>query len=146
MMFKEVIAIVWLAVLSICDIKRKSVPLWLVWAGMIFAAAVSLHGGIRGEINMLQLCKSLIPGTVLLILAGATGKAGCGDGIIVMALGLAAGYETCLFTLFGGLILIALFSGGLLIIKKANRNTKIPFVPFLTAGWLLTVCGKRGVL
>lgn len=145
-MWKEVITILWLAVLSVCDIKRKRVPLWLLWAGMIFAAAISLYGGIKGEINILQLCKSLIPGTVLLILAGATEKAGYGDGIIVMVLGLVAGYEICLYTLVAGLVFIALFSGGLLIAKKAKRNTKIPFVPFLTAGWLLTLCGKWGVL
>lgn len=145
-MWKEVITIIWLAVLSICDIRRKRVPLGLLLAGAMFAAAVSLYGGIKGEINIFQLCKSLIPGTVLLILAGATGKAGCGDGIIVMALGLVEGYELCLFTFFGGLVLAALFSGVLLIIKKAKRNTKIPFVPFLTAGWLFAVCGKWGVL
>lgn len=145
-MWKEVITILWMAVLSICDIKRKRVPLWLLGTGTIFAAAVSLYGGIKGEINILQLCKSLIPGAALLILAWATGKAGCADGVVVMALGLADGYEICLFTLFSGLILIALFSGGLLIARKAKRNTKIPFVPFLTAGWLLTLCGKWGVL
>lgn len=145
-MWKEVIVLVWLTALGVCDAREKSVPLWLLWTGTALAGAAGLYGWRKGESDAMQLCRALVPGTALLILAWATGKAGWGDGVAVMALGLAGGYESCLTALFGGLILTALFSGGLLLTRKAGRNTKIPFVPFLTAGWLLVVCGKWGVL
>lgn len=145
-MWREAITIVWLAALSICDTRRKRVPVWLLCAGAVLAVGFFLCSLSEGETNILKLCRAFVPGAVFLVIAAATGKAGTADGIILIIMGVLEGYEGCLTACLGGLILISLFSAGLLMTKRVKRNTKIPFVPFLTAGWLIAACGKWSVL
>ena len=101
-----------------------------------------IYRGIIGDGSLWELLKALLPGILLLVIAKATEKAGTADGIILMILGGLEGYINCLYISLGGLTLAALTAGMLLIFKKVKRNTKIPFVPFLTMGWVLTICGS----
>lgn len=144
-MWRELMTAVWLTVMSVCDIKRKRVPILLLCAGAVFAGVVLVYRGATGEADVPGICKALLPGVLLLILAKATGKAGCADGIILIVLGLLEGCQSCLYICLGGLISAALVSGTLLMLRKVRRDTKIPFVPFLTVGWVIALCGKRGV-
>jgi len=76
---------------------------------------------------------SVIPGLFLVALSFITeGKVGMGDGIVTAMLGPALGLEKSIYVLMGALILNSLLSGILLLFKKAGKNTRIPFVPFLT--------------
>ncbi len=144
-MWRELITAVWLTVMSVCDIKRKRVPILLLCAGAVLAGVVLVYRGTGGEADVPGICKALLPGVVFLILAKATEKAGCADGIILIVLGLVEGYQSCLYICLGGLISAALISGTLLMLRKVKRNTKIPFVPFLAAGWVIALCERRGV-
>lgn len=144
-MWKEAVTAVWLTVLSMQDIKSKNVPVWMLWIGTVGATGAVLWECVSGTINIMGLCKAIIPGVLLTVIAAATGKAGCADGIILMVLGLLTGYEGGLIAALCGLLLIALFSGSLLMFKRVKRDTRIPFVPFLTIGWLMAVCEKGGI-
>ena len=134
---------VWLTAMSVCDIRKKSVPVWLFWVGAAMAGAMFLWESREEGLQIWSLVKALLPGAMLL-LAAAAGKAGCADGLILMALGIAEGYPRSLFVCMIGLALAALMSGILLLAKKVRRTTKIPFVPFLEAGWLMAVWGGWG--
>lgn len=141
-MWKEVLTAVWLVPMSIMDTRSKSVPAWMLWIGTASAAGVLLYEGISGRLNGWQACRALMPGLILLAVAYATGKAGLADGVILMLLGIFMGYEGCVAASLGGLFLIALCSGVLLMMRRVKRDTRIPFVPFLAAAWLIVVCGR----
>lgn len=116
----------------------------MLWIGAVAAAGVLLYEGINGGLNGWKECRALLPGAVLLVVAYGTGKAGPADGVILMLLGVFMGYEDCAAASLGGLFLIALFSVVLLTLRRAKKDTRIPFVPFLALGWLIVVCGKWG--
>ena len=120
--------------LSFCDIKTHKIPVCGMAAVFIFSA-VNILCFDTAHFSWTGLCLSLIPGGVLIMLSLITeGKIGVGDGILVTALGLGLGLERCMLVLTGALILNSVFCGVLLALKKAGRNTRIPFVPFITIG------------
>lgn len=145
-MWKESLVFVWLLALSVWDIREKRVPVWLLWIGGMVATGSLLCRQLQGGMDWLRAGRALMPGILLLLLALGTGKAGSADGVILMVLGILEGFESCLTICFGSLALSAVISGVLLAIKKVRRSTKIPFIPFMAAGWLLAVTGRCGIL
>lgn len=143
-MWKEVLTAAWLVPMSVMDTRSRSVPVWMLWIGLAGATGALLYEGISGSLDGGQICKALLPGLILLAVAHITGKAGRADGVILMLAGILMGYENCVVAAMGGLFLIALFSAVLLMLRRAGKNTRIPFVPFLAAGWLIAVWGRWG--
>lgn len=119
------------------DIKNKNIPIALfLLAGIVSLADLIIHG-ILGSFTGIFLSRisGVIPGTLLLILSRLTlEKIGQGDGILLTILGLFIGFYSILVILCIGLFLQSLLACFLLIIKKADKQTKIPFVPFLLVG------------
>lgn len=144
MMIKMIGLAVWMTTLSVCDVRKKSVPLWLLWVGAGMAAAVILHEIIEGQLQIISMIKAILPGAALLFLAAGTGKAGCADGLILIVLGIVEGHPGSLIVCMISLTLTAAVSGILLMAKRVKRSTKIPFVPFLEAGWIIGSFGKWG--
>ncbi len=52
-------------------------------------------------------------------------------------MGICAGGKVCLAVFMLSLLLISLFSGILLALRRVGRNTRLPYLPFLCAAWLL---------
>ena len=76
-----------------------------------------------------------VPGIIIYIVAFLTKeKIGKGDALSLIFIGMAAGIERVLSALFVSLSITALLSGVLLILKKVKRDTKLPFLPFLSIG------------
>ena len=144
-MLRDLITAIWLSIMSVCDIKKKRVPILLLCAGAVLAGGVFMYRVIGGEGDIPGLGKALLPGILFLILAKTTEKAGSADGMILMMLGLLEGYRSCLYICLSSLILSALFCGILLMLRRVKRNTKIPFVPFIMLGWVTILLGKWGV-
>ena len=130
---------------SVWDMRERRIPLWL--PGIVGAAALclTLWQMARGETGWLALTVSLLPGAGLLLLSwGTRERIGRGDGLVVLAAGLCLGAAECVAALAAGLLLAAAGAAFLLVLKKANRQTRLPFLPFLTVGtgavlWLANV-------
>lgn len=135
---------------SIQDMKKKTLCNWGLLLG---AGVVLLLLGVdclcSGMIADLLLSESgvpwkrllgLLPGIGVLglsvVLHGGIGK---GDGYLLCISGMALGIEQNTVLFFYGLFLAGVTSAVLLVFKRVKRNTKLPFVPFLFAGFLLTV-------
>lgn len=133
-MWITALTMIWLLGTSIMDIRKCNVPVWaLVPGGLLTGIALVCQQTATGD--MLQ---GMLPGIFLLATAFATKKAGYGDGIVMLFLGILSGGRSLL--IFGiSLSLAAVVSLVLLVLRKAGKNTRIPFLPFLTAAWLITV-------
>ena len=140
-------SIVFLILASIPDIKWKVIPKNLIltggFLGFLYQLSVSLFGEDHFHILrfMINTVDGLLPGFGLLLLAFATKKGiGIGDGLMLMVLGLFEGGALAWKVLLWGLFLQSIFAIILLVLRKAGRNTKIPFIPFLLAGRVVISC------
>lgn len=64
------------------------------------------------------------------------GEIGIGDGILVLALGMALEWERLVVSLMLGLLACAIVSGILMFVLHKGRKTRIPFAPFLFLGYI----------
>lgn len=132
--------IILLIVGSFFDIRWKRIPTALLVAGGAWAVVCMilqiLQEGAGGALGAALI--SVFPGAALLLLSLVTEKKiGSGDGLILILLGLFEGVECAVPVFCLGLFLQSLLAVGLLILKKADKQTCIPFLPFLLASRLL---------
>lgn len=136
-MWQSIIMIMYLTVLSASDIKEKRVPAWLLVIGAIYAGGIALYWSITGFKTWQMMILGIVPGLALTILSWLTGKAGYADGIILMIIGVLNGYRVGVFVLGMGLFLACVVSVVLLLFHKVQRHTKIPYIPYMEAAFLL---------
>lgn len=124
---------------SLRDLSERKVPfLYLVLAGILSVSQVIiklLSGGGPGV--MITAALGILPGLAFCVIGWFSKKAGMADGIILGILGLSENYVCGIFVLCTGSILLSFLSITLLIAKKVNRRTQMPFVPFLEGGYIL---------
>lgn len=135
------IAMMCMAVLTAADIKEKKIPvLYVLLFGMMACAYRIAAGG-----EWMSVLYASIPGIFLLMVSFCTKESiGYGDGWSVLALGLFVGAEGCLAAVGIGLLLSALVSLVLLMLRKVNGKSRLPFLPFLTiglGGWMIVQKG-----
>ena len=140
---------VWLLWMSVLDCNNRYVPKWLFWSGavvgvlwhtidLIWKSAGSLD---VGEVALVWLL-GMLPGIALLMVAWLTKAVGLGDGMVLMSLGIVVGVQRAVLILGVALFLAALCSVGLLLVKRVGLSFRLPFLPFLTIGWLLVGIGE----
>lgn len=127
----------WLLAASTLDIRSRRVPVWMLVLAGAFAGLTVVHRCGFTLAEWVEMVKGCVPGAILLILAAVTGKAGAADGIVLSFLGICMGGKVCLAVFMLSLLLISIFSGVLLVLRRVGRNTRLPYLPFLSAAWLL---------
>lgn len=144
----KVIWTIWLLWMSVLDCKTRYVPRWLFWSGS--AVGLLLHtADLMGksahtlEVGKLAVAWLLgvLPGIFLLLVAWLTKAVGVGDGMVLMSIGIVVGVQKAVLIFGVALFLAALCSVGLLLGKKMGLRSRLPFLPFLTIGWLLIGIG-----
>ena len=136
--------------LSVCDIRIRKLPVVLLWTGMALAiirpVLVFLLCGPSSEQQRLFTVALLgaLPGIAMTALSFISDKVGRGDGIVLIIVGM---FENCSFVTFASCVAclaLALFSGILLAMHRVGRNSRMPFVPFLTGAYIvLKLTGGR---
>lgn len=127
----------WLFAASVLDIRSRRIPVWMLMLGGAAAVlAVVCRCGFTLA-DCVGMVKGCVPGAILLLMAAATGKAGTADGFALIFLGICTGGKICMAVFMLSLLLISLFSGILLALRRVGRNTRLPYLPFLSAAWLL---------
>lgn len=132
-----------LAISSVFDIRTKKVPLYVLAAGTLPAIVFlcrrmmqNTENGWGG--NVMDIVWCLLPGLFLLLLSRITEeKIGAGDGLLLLLLGVMEGGRMAGLVFCWGIFLQSVFAVGLVICKKAGKQTQIPFVPFLLLGRLV---------
>lgn len=115
------------------DIRTKQVPRWLLLTGSGIAAASRLW--IQSEGLWIYVWGSLLGGVFLLLSKCTKESLGYADSWLIFNLGLYLGIwklSVILCTAFLGAGMWA----AVLLVRKKGRKESIPFIPFLTAGYL----------
>lgn len=136
---ENVIVMTFLIIESIVDLKKKSLLLTPLMAMVVIA----FLWGIFIEKFIWGTLVGIVPGLIVFLLGFIRGEPiGKGDGVVLMIVGaftdVFVATQTFLFAnLFA--FLISLF---ILVTKRGNKNTRIPFVPSILAGFVgVILCG-----
>ena len=120
---------VYLSASAYWDFRYKRIPWCVQGMGFVFMCICIMAQW--KEINLYYFL-AYIPGIFLLMLAWITKEnVGYGDGISVFLLGGMVGFRNCIWVLCISMILLSFVGVIMLLIKRANRKTKIPYLPFL---------------
>ena len=118
--------------LSLRDIRKRAIPLWMLSAGGLPV----LLGLLRNGWNV-SVITALLPGALILLLSVLTDTVGKADGIILMLLGSACTDGRIWLLLCLSLIYIFLYSMILYMFRR-DRKRRIPYIPFLFLAYLTT--------
>ncbi len=131
----EGIAMVYMGICAVFDIRHKEVSLLWILAGIAAASGFGIWRIALGAATVTGTGLSLLPGVFFLLMGfGTKEKVGYGDGLLLLAAGLFLGAYRCFLALCIGLAFSAATALFLLAFRKADRNSRMPFIPFLLTG------------
>lgn len=129
----------YLAAAAVSDVRHRSVSMGMLAFGLIPAIAGLVANAISGDGNLTETVKcfcGIIPGAIVALTSYITrGGIGLGDAAVVAVIGCAVGLRVTVLVLGAAFLLVCIVSGVLLILGKLTRNSRLPFIPFLTAGF-----------
>lgn len=131
-----------LLVISLIDIRSQMVALEYCLAAGLLGAAAQLAMGVPWlSIGLGGVAGGGILGLVLLGWRRLTGQDGMGEGDVWIAtsLGLASGWPMIAVVLLLAVFLGAIFGGGYAVATKKGFKIRIPFGPFLTLGFIISL-------
>ena len=122
---------------AVIDLKRREINIVFPIITGVFSVIFML---LSDDVPFLSSLIGLAEGVLLIALSFITdGQIGSGDGIILAATGLMLGWKDNLIMFFFSCLISAFVAIGLMGIKKADKKTKIPFIPFMVPGFFLSV-------
>lgn len=135
---------------SIQDIKRRSLSNRGLMLGGVVATVMLLaewlFSGWRAGKSLdirgfpWERLAGMLPGLGLLLISYVMkGQVGRADAYLMCIVGVLLGIGKGISILFYALLLAGSVSLVLLVLRKVKRDTKLPFVPFLFGGYLLSV-------
>ena len=135
--FRFIFVFIVLLIEAVTDFKKKEVN--IVLPILLTAAALAML--ILGkDISVLNTLIGIAEGVLLILISVMTkGQIGMGDGILLAACGFMLGGKDNFLMFFFACLCSAVVSGLIMIFKKADKKTKIPFVPFMIPGFLSMV-------
>lgn len=127
----------YLCVVSVWDIRKREIPLWLIAVGGLLAAGLGFFS--EKHSIMLMIAGALV-GMVFVGISKVTEEAfGYGDSLMIAVAGVYLGFWNVLGLLIWAHVLAALFAGYILIRKGIYKGASFPFVPFLLAAYTVIV-------
>jgi prepilin signal peptidase PulO-like enzyme (type II secretory pathway) len=132
----ELVIIIFLTALSIWDIRERKVP--VVFLGLAVCAALTYRTVmLSNNGNFVSALLGILPGTVIIAAACITGKIGLADGIVLSVLGLVTDYRCVVMIISISMIMIAVVSLVLLAMRRINKNSELPYIPFIEAAYII---------
>ena len=147
-----IIMLLLLIISSIYDIRTLHLPVWLVSAiillGLTAVIKDIMSEGLNPEAQTVRICILIL--TLIILTASEkirTDTVGTADILILCVICILLRGEMLILTLGASFFLAGSYSGVLLMIKKADKKSKIAFIPFLTLGVVISlmICGLKGM-
>lgn len=127
-----------LIAISFIDLKYRIIPNKLSYFGIIIGLIFSIFSSHITFIS--SFLGIFIPAGLLLILALIYKKGmGIGDVKLVGMIGAFTGYKIVLSGIFLGSVIGLIFFTPLILSKRIDRKTKIPFGPFISTGSIIMI-------
>lgn len=118
------------------DMRKKEVPLEIY--PVFLLPVIILHLAQRDWLN--PLVAVVLAGIFYLLAKYSKQAIGYGDAVAIPLLCLLSGFQTAGVIILMALVLVGTVGLVLLISRKANRKTEVPFIPFLAAAYLIYLC------
>ncbi len=127
-----IISFGFMGICTIWDLIRKEIPVLVL---ILFTTAAGMYTLLLQWTGVYDFLISIVPGCFFLFISKVSGEAiGYGDGWMMISLGLLLGYQRLLVVIMTAVMVSSFFSIILLILKRADRKSRIAFAPFLAAG------------
>lgn len=140
--FRFVFVLIVLIIEAVTDLKKQEINIPV--SGIMAAAAIPIYFFAK-DISVLNSIIGIAEGLLLILISVMTkGQIGMGDGILLAACGLMLGGKDNFIMFFFACLFSAVVSGLIMLVKKADKKTKIPFVPFMIPGFLVMVLISLG--
>lgn len=136
---RESLLLIFLITGTIADIRKRSIPILLF---ILFGVTGLVFFIMTGSVSFTDEIFGILLGIVFLALCRISdGKIGAGDGMAILVSGIFLGGSRAACQTLYGMLGASLISVLLLAFRKGNRNTTLPFLPFLLAGYLMDKAG-----
>lgn len=134
-MISHILLAAFLTICSITDLIKRQIYLKVI---ILFFAMGVVMFFINGDLSVVEELGGVFLGIILLFLARISSeRIGYGDGLMIAVSGAYTGLFMNIRLLMWALFLSAAVSAILLIIKKADRHTQLPFAPFVLVSYAL---------
>ncbi len=121
--------------LSLQDIRKKKVDLWILLI-LIIVAAIGMLFAERANCEQVLLGGTV--GIFLLAISKLTNQIGLGDGLLVISTGIILGPYLCLYMILLAFVVALCFFGFLRLFRKMECKT-IPFIPFISVSFFIVL-------
>lgn len=132
----NIILFIYLLIMSVYDIRKREIHIGISIATAVVLAAVQIYRIVSGQMVWYLVFTGMIEGVLLAGLSVVThGQIGIGDAIVFIIMGMLLDFwENGVLLLFS-LAFAAAAGVLLLLLRHIGRKDKIPFVPFVFAGY-----------
>ncbi len=131
----KILLILFLGICAIFDIRKKEIPLILILIGIVFSSGINIWQIYDKNITVADVGAALVVGVFMICVSFCTReRIGYGDGLILIVSGLMLGFYQCFLGLCISLVFSSVYALFLLLIHKADKDSGLPFIPFLTVG------------
>lgn len=138
----EILITLLLLVGSIYDCKYYRLPVWLLLLAALTGAVSCLYARFAGRKETMEVVYCILPGMVSLLFSYATGEQlGYGDGILLLAVGGCFGLQKTMWVILIGIFGSFLASIFLILFRRAKKNRRLAFVPFLLCAAVMVMWG-----
>lgn len=128
----EILVLLFLGINAILDFKYKKIP-WVLSICFIVIGIGSVL--ISSPINWWQFLGAIVGIGIILISVCTKQAIGLGDGLVLLVVGIFIGLWKTLMILFLAGILVAVVGIIMMVQKKGNLKTSLPFIPFILAAY-----------
>lgn len=138
--FEECLFLVpFLGINAVTDMKKRQISLFTVPLFIIAGIAYQLW---NEKADWVSLSAGIALAFFLLGLSFLSKQAiGFGDGLVVLVCAVFLGFAKSIVLVMGGFLLASFAGVVLLICKRANKKTPLPFVPFLMISYVIQLAG-----
>ena len=140
----KVIVLVFLLILSVIDSKTRLIPRKILWIWSALGIIYLMALWNCGKLDWLNTCMGVGTGVLFLGVSRITDEAiGYGDSVVIIILGVFLGFWKLAETLAGAFLISGICA---IVLVSTRRVRTMPFLPFLTLGYLVVLAEQGGAL
>ncbi len=129
---------------SIADIRSRKVPVYILLSGNLAALAYQIFAG---KDSVWLIIGGAGAGLLFLLISRVTREGlGYGDSWMILILGIYLGIWKLLEVLSAAFLILGIAAVICLWAGKMSRKFRLPFLPFLAAGYLYSILLEGGIL